>query len=212
MTRTRSLRAAEAGGITILLALILLAVMTVAAFGLSRNTLREIAITGNEAIGRKTFETADSGLDWIITWGNPYATPATPAQTQLNVAMNLALDALDNPGLQTVGDDSELDRITGTSNVGPEGSYRVFLHPENASISGSDLSVDQTNAKQVSELKPSYDLEARYLRVLPSLSTSLLATQGKTYLWLVRSRGRVQVGDSGQVFLSRREAVMERGR
>jgi hypothetical protein len=212
MNPSRLRRPAETGGITILLALILLAAMTVAAFGLSRNTLREVAITGNEAIGRKTFETADSGLDWIITWGNPYASSVTPAQKQLNTAMELALDALDNPSLQTVGDDSEADRIAGTSNTGPDGSYRVYLHPENAAILGSDLTTDLSNAKQVSELQPSFDLEARYLRVLPSKDTSLLSAQGKTYLWLVRSRGRVQVGDSGQVFFSRREAVMERGR
>jgi hypothetical protein len=94
------------------------------------------------------------------------------------------------------------------SNTGPDGSYRVYLHPDNPSYA-SDLIPDFSSAKQVSELTQSFDLEARLLRLLPSQSTSLLSQQGKTQLWLVRSRGRVQVGSSGQLFFSRREAVME---
>ena len=72
----------QAGGITIIVALILVAMATVTAVGLSRTALRESLITGNESTGRKAFEMADSGLDYTITWaGNPYGTPNATATT-----------------------------------------------------------------------------------------------------------------------------------
>lgn len=74
-------RQSEQGGITILVALILLSVMTVAALGMSQTTLRELAITGNESTGRKAAEAADSALDWVLIWSNPNAATSITAST-----------------------------------------------------------------------------------------------------------------------------------
>lgn len=62
-------RPRERGGVTILLALILLIVMGAAALGLNRNTLRELAMVGNLVQGEKAGAVADAGLDWVIIWG-----------------------------------------------------------------------------------------------------------------------------------------------
>lgn len=76
-----SARHSQTGGITILVALVLLSIMTVAAMSMSQNTLRELAITGNESTGRKAAESADSALDWVLIWSNPNAASSILAST-----------------------------------------------------------------------------------------------------------------------------------
>lgn len=185
----------ERGGITILLALILLSVMTVAAFGLSRNTLREIAITGNESIGRKAFESADSGVDWTITWLDRDAVAVTAPQIALRNAREAVIKARDpNEGAP--------DPLA----IGPDGSNRYILYGKDYT---SALTPSLANLKQVSELKPSFDTEIRYLREVPPAN---MKSQAVADLWLVRSVGQVQVGTTNQRFFSRREAIIEVGR
>ena len=58
----------QQGGITILVALMLLVLLTVAAVGMSRNSLREIATTGFSRQGAMARNVADSGLEWSIHW------------------------------------------------------------------------------------------------------------------------------------------------
>jgi hypothetical protein len=74
-------RTSEQGGLVIILAFILLAIMTVAAVGVSQSSLRDLAMVGNEGTGRKAAEAADSGLDWVVTWSNPDAGSKINAQT-----------------------------------------------------------------------------------------------------------------------------------
>jgi hypothetical protein len=64
----RSLHHSEAGGITILVTLMLLVLLTVAAVALSRNALRELIVSGSSRQGTETRELADSGLDYSIYW------------------------------------------------------------------------------------------------------------------------------------------------
>lgn len=194
---TRNRLDLERGGITILLALIILSVMTVAAFGLSRNTLREIAITGNESIGRKTFESADSGIDWTITWIDINAVPATAPQIAMRDARDEVLAVLGREKASTFGP---------TGNTGDDGSYRKNLFGKDFV---TELTPSLANAKQVSELKPSFDVEIRYLRDVPPANVNSRVVAD---LWMIRSVGQVQVGTSNQRFFSRREAIVEIGR
>ncbi|NTW84662.1 MAG: hypothetical protein HGB30_00705 [Holophagaceae bacterium] len=64
-------RPSEAGGITIILALMLLVLLTVAAVGMSRNALRDITAVGFGRQGAMARNVADSGLEWAIHWLDP---------------------------------------------------------------------------------------------------------------------------------------------
>ena len=64
-------RASERGAITIIVALVLIMLMSLAAFSLSRNALRELATSGSVVQGNKASEAADAGLDWFVVWSHP---------------------------------------------------------------------------------------------------------------------------------------------
>jgi Tfp pilus assembly protein PilX len=63
-----ALRAREAGGITIVVTLMLLVLLTVAAMGMSKNALRDLAISGTTRQGSMARNTADSGVEWAVYW------------------------------------------------------------------------------------------------------------------------------------------------
>jgi len=64
--RPRSNR--ETGGITILVALMLLVFITLTAVGMSRNSFREVVISGTTRQGALARNLADSGVEWSIYW------------------------------------------------------------------------------------------------------------------------------------------------
>lgn len=66
--RHRDSRPAEAGGITIVVALMLLVLLTVAAVAMSRNSLRDIVTSGFTRQGAMARNVADSGIEWGIYW------------------------------------------------------------------------------------------------------------------------------------------------
>jgi hypothetical protein len=66
--RHRELRPSEAGGITIVVALMLLVLLTVAAVAMSRNSLRDIVTSGFTRQGAMARNVADSGIEWGIYW------------------------------------------------------------------------------------------------------------------------------------------------
>jgi hypothetical protein len=62
------LQDSQAGGITILVVLMLLVLLTVTAFGLSRNAVRENIIAGTARQGMVVRNLADAGLEWAVFW------------------------------------------------------------------------------------------------------------------------------------------------
>jgi Tfp pilus assembly protein PilX len=64
----RSSHPAQSGGVTIMVALMLLVLLTVAALGMSRNSFREIVSSGFSRQGAMARNTADSGIEWSIHW------------------------------------------------------------------------------------------------------------------------------------------------
>lgn len=58
----------QVGGITILVALMLLVLLTIAAVGMSRNSFREVVTSGFSRQGAMTRNVADSGIEWAIHW------------------------------------------------------------------------------------------------------------------------------------------------
>ena len=65
---------AQRGGITILVSLMLLVLLTSAAIGMSRNSFREIVTSGTSRQGAMTHNLADSGIEFGIMWLQPSGT------------------------------------------------------------------------------------------------------------------------------------------
>ena len=61
-------RDAQTGGITILVALLLLVLLTLSAVGMSRNSVRDIVASGFGRQAAMTREVSDSGIEWSIYW------------------------------------------------------------------------------------------------------------------------------------------------
>jgi hypothetical protein len=79
--RERALSDPQAGGIIIVVTLMLLVLVTVAAVSMSRNSLREIIISGTARQGTEVRNVADSGIEWSCYWLTPDSaglTKATP--------------------------------------------------------------------------------------------------------------------------------------
>jgi len=97
MTNPHKCRSAnsETGGITILVALMLLVLLTIAAVGMSRNSFREIVTSGFVRQGAMARNVADSGIEWSIQWIDlQNATTATGASQQL---VQVKTGLLENP-------------------------------------------------------------------------------------------------------------------
>lgn len=65
---TDRFHSSQRGGITIIVALMLLVLLTVAAMGMARNSLREIMITATARPGAIVRNMADTGLEWSVYW------------------------------------------------------------------------------------------------------------------------------------------------
>ncbi len=91
----RSFQGDQAGGITILVTLMLLVLITVGALGMSKNALRELAISGTSRQGSMARNAADSGIEWAVYWVNQYNSP-TAAGTALQMN-NLKVMLSQNP-------------------------------------------------------------------------------------------------------------------
>lgn len=203
----------ELGGITILLALILITAMGAMAFSLSQESMREIAISGSESTGRKAAEAADSGIDWTIVWGN--ANGVTTDQISIKTAMDTLVDAIDLVEKRVPGVDAT-PGTPGTGNMSPSGYLRTYLY---SSPTSSDLTMAKTGYTQATEVQQAFDIEIRFLGAIPIQGQGMLtaqraASQGgnqaRRYYFLVRSLGRANIGTTGQSFVAMREIISDR--
>jgi hypothetical protein len=208
-----STRHQERGGITILLALVLLTMLGAMVFGLGRDSLREIAITGNESLGRKAAEAADSGIDWTIMWGMGNGISAD--QEAVQTAIDTLSRAIADPTLRTAGADGTMNtQGSGYMNV-DTGILRAYIYPASTT---SDLSFSNAGYTQSSVVQQAMELEVRYLGPYPLANTGALtaskasgggATGAQRFFFLVRSTGRANVGNTGQSFAARRDAIVD---
>jgi hypothetical protein len=65
---TLTFQGSQQGGMTIIMALVLVSVLGAAVFSLSRNVVRELSMGGTAIQGEKAAAAADAGLDWAIVW------------------------------------------------------------------------------------------------------------------------------------------------
>ena len=69
----------QAGAITIMVALFLLVLLTIAALAMSHNSLREVIISGTVRQGTEVRNVADTGLEWSCYWLTPDSSGLTKA-------------------------------------------------------------------------------------------------------------------------------------
>src|ERR1035437_102355 len=111
----RDLRHSEAGGITIVVALMLLVLLTVAAVAMSRNSLREIVTSGFTRQGAMARNAADSGIEWGIYWIDVDNSKSVGSPTAL--MMGPLADGLLHDELQLSGKARDVATfVAGTSN------------------------------------------------------------------------------------------------
>lgn len=89
----------ERGGITILVAFMLLVLLTVAAMGMSRNALREVVLSGTERQGVEVKNIADNGLNWSINWLDEQNRAGRSPDTAANSVISV-YNTLSAPNLQ----------------------------------------------------------------------------------------------------------------
>ncbi len=90
----------QRGGITILVVLSLLVLLTAAAIGLSKNSLREVMIVGSAREGAIVRNTADAGIEFSFAWMNLASQSTSGTQGgELQKVMRAIQDQTKAPGV-----------------------------------------------------------------------------------------------------------------
>lgn len=166
----RSMSHPEAGGITIVVALMLLVLLTVAAVAMSKNALREMMISGTSRQGAEVRGLADSGLEYSIYWmiqereNRPAVSPTATTGYQGLIA------TMDN--LRT----------------NPELGGRYYKIGTSA-----DMTVTPTTGKT-----GTFDLWMLRMGKLPVVLTSQIDERLKPDLWAIRSNALLDYGGAMQ--------------
>ncbi len=192
-TSASSRRTRQQGGLTIIMALVLVGVMGAATFSLSRNAIRELSMAGTIIQGNKAGASADAGLDWVIIWGQGGVkfsdfTAATPSVSQTKMIQDM--------------------KDTLSSTTGYPATVILGSGKQAMSLNWGTATTDQN-----------FDLEFRFLGALPagrqgggssdnsgaSGGTKVSGATGD-YVWRVLSTGRA-TPNQGQTFQAQRELV-----
>ena len=199
MSRTRPIHA-QSGGITILVALMLLVLLTIAAVGMSRNSFREVVSSGTSRQGAMVRNTADAGIEWSIYW------------MDLNNGAGAADSALKLQALKRYLLEHE-------ESAGRPYDLDAALYDPANLPKPSTLAADQKVPNAAGNLQ-GFSVGVTRMGKLPITDTSQGITQGtfapsqgqnnKTapYLWAVRSDAQLQVGTGllAPVFVHSKEA------
>nr|WP_320131589.1 hypothetical protein [uncultured Holophaga sp.] len=177
-------RYGECGGVTILVVLMLLVLMTLVSVGMAKNSFREIVITGTSRQGEDVRNVADTGLGWSINWLAEDYTGTRPAPSSGSAAE--ALRTLQS----TLYQDATLRGV-----------------PTALSYSGGETTVSHD-----ATLDRDFNLTLTYMGQIALLGTSSNVQQNfgatsasKLQLMSIRSEGHVTYA-GGTDFIHRREA------
>lgn len=88
LPEAHSPRARQAGAVTIMVALMMLVLLTIAAVAMSRNSFREVVNSGFSRQGTMARDVSDSGIEWAMYWitiANAPSAPAGAAQDMVNL-------------------------------------------------------------------------------------------------------------------------------
>ncbi len=188
-------RTKQQGGLTIVMALVLVAVMGAASFSLSRNAIRELSMAGTVVQGGKAGASADAGLDWVIIW----------AQGGVNEGQYTAAGPV--TGQLTLLKDMK-DTLASTT------GYPAKV------ISGVGDTAMKINSSATAPSDQDFDIETRYLGTLPAArtgggSSDNSGASGGTkvggasgdYLWRMVATGRATPKGSSLTYSAQRELV-----
>lgn len=198
-------RPSQTGGITILVALMLLVFLTLVTVGMSRNSFREIVTSGTLRQGAMASNAADAGIEWAMYWLYPGNVPASTAPTPSKLAGpgGLATVLLQNPGLW--------GQYLPVNNFGSATSPNFYTGPDHQS-----LTADTTMLNPPAGVTQGFTTALMLMGHLPPTgisqgvsSTSFRPAAGGENqfapdLWSVRSDG--QVNYAGVTFRQSREA------
>lgn len=198
----------QSGAITIMVALMLLVLLTVAAVGMSRNSFREVVISGTSRQGSMVRNSSDAGLEWALYWMD-----LRNVQSGVGTGSAVSLNDLKVHLLQT---DTSSGQPFVVQNDGATGVYS----PYTGVPAFSDLAIDlKLPGAPVGQLQ-GFSLALTRMGKLPitdmsqGLGPSAYApSQGGISkqapdLWAVRSDSQVQVagGITGTTFVHSKEA------
>lgn len=182
-TRKASIHQAQSGGITILVTLFLLVLLTISAFAMSKNSLREVIISGTTRQAADVRNMADTGLEWSMYWMADDWTNTRPTP-----ALGTAAEALRSLKSTTDPDPTK----TGL--------------PQDLPVT-AEMTLSSTP-----EATRSYDLSLTTMGEIELQGTKTDATKtldtfnpATLRLWSVRSNARTAYA-SGQTYLHSREA------
>lgn len=176
-------RSGEQGGVTILVTLVLLVLLSMAAFSLGRSVIRETSIAGSLARSAKATAAADAGLDWFMVWGDNYAPTGARAQTMVNDMLKIRTDITEPPVHNYTVSDF-------TSTTDP------FLF----STTGTDIKQSKSNGNATVQ---AFNLSVRWIGPRKRVGSSV-TTLPDTF-WVATSTGRARVGDGLVEFQATRE-------
>jgi len=147
MRRSFKVRSEERGGITILVVLMLLTLLTVAALAMSKNTLREVMISGTSRQGAEVRSLADSGLEWSLYWMEPADPTSTrPAPTGMAQVFREKVEEISaNPSLA-----GRPQAVNGDLTLGTDRTARFELMYMGTVDPGATSSNPQASPGQVS--------------------------------------------------------------
>lgn len=171
----RSLVHPEAGGITIVVTLMLLVLLTVAAVAMSKNALREMIVSGTSRQGAEVRGLADSGLEYSIFW---------MIQERENRPTVSATATTGYPGLINL-----MDKLRDQPELG--GIYNLVG-------TSADMKVTPSTGKT-----GTFDLWMLQMGKLPIVLTSQIDERLLPDLWAIRSNGVLDYGGSSQFQHSR---------
>lgn len=174
-------RLQEKGGITILVALMLLTLLTVTAIGMSRGSLRETMFLAAARQSHDIREVADSGVEWAIEWMDP---KIWPDEFEKGASAN----PLVAKAMSVVKDETLMGTIM-----------------EVSSAKSADRMVFPARTGDVSGIERKFDAQLSYMGRLPITDVSVMDKRIYPLLWMVRARGQVTL-PGGMKFRHDREA------
>ena len=175
----------QTGGITILVALMMLVLLTLAAIGMSRNSFREIVNSGFSRQGAMSRQLADSGLEWSMYWISLANAPnATGAAASLNTEMNTLLL---NPSLAGVAKDI----FTG-NNYSPGGTLNAGMEvPGPTGVTeGFTIGITAMGQPGIEGMSQGIGQGA----YSPAAAGTTGSGSSAPYLWAIRSDAQIKQG------------------
>lgn len=220
-------RHSERGGITIIIALVLIVLMSLAAFSLSRNSIREMATAGSVIQGDKASAAADAGLDWFVVWSHPdnVALAITNTSAVGNNLLAKAITDIKKPNWYTALDSDGLLASTASNR---SWDMAALVKSQESQMSSNEMVFDNSANATVLQSRnntgnpvvQSFDLQVRFLGFQPialtggggnaSGGTNQNAKGSQDTAWQVISIGNAAVPIGGGNYLryqQRREMI-----